>query len=64
MRLATGAEYAAKHILIATGARPVVPPVAGAEHAITSNEVFQLAEQPRRMLIVGGGYVAWSSPAS
>jgi glutathione reductase (NADPH) len=58
VRLATGAEYSAKHILIATGARPFVPDIPGAEHGITSNEMFQLEEQPRRMIIVGGGYVA------
>ena len=59
VRLATGAEYAAKHILIATGgAAGACPTLPGAELAITSNEMFQLEEQPRRMLIVGGGYVA------
>jgi glutathione reductase (NADPH) len=58
VRLATGAEYTAKHLLIATGARPFVPDVRGAEHAITSDAMFQLDEQPQRMIIVGGGYVA------
>jgi glutathione reductase (NADPH) len=58
VRLATGAEYAAKHLLIATGARPFLPDIPGVEHGITSNEMFELAEQPERMIIVGGGYVA------
>lgn len=58
IRLATGAEYSAKHILIATGATPFVPDIPGADLAITSNEIFDLEKQPRRMLIVGGGYIA------
>ena len=48
----------AKHILVATGGAPFVPDLPGAEHAITSNEIFHLAEQPRRVLVVGGGYIA------
>jgi len=58
VRLATGAEYSAKHVLIATGAAPFVPDIPGAEYAITSNEMFHLERQPKRMVIVGGGYVA------
>ncbi len=56
--LANGAEYSAKHILIATGGRPVVPDIPGADLAITSNDMFELEAQPRRMVIVGGGYIA------
>lgn len=58
VRLATGAEYSAKHILIATGAKPVLPDIPGAELGVSSNEMFHLESQPRRMLIVGGGYIA------
>jgi glutathione reductase (NADPH) len=58
VRLATGAAYSARHLLIATGARPFVPELPGAELGVTSNEMFGLAEQPRRMIVVGGGYVA------
>ncbi len=58
VRLATGAEYSAKHLLIATGGTPFVPEIPGAELAITSNEIFDLERQPERMLIVGGGYIA------
>jgi len=49
----------ARHILIATGARPeLAPAVEGLEHTITSNEIFDLPEFPRRLLVVGGGYIA------
>jgi glutathione reductase (NADPH) len=45
-------------ILIATGARPQVPDVPGAQHAITSNEAFHLDAVPKRIVIAGGGYIA------
>ena len=48
----------AEHILVATGGWPDVPDVPGRELAITSNEIFHLKELPRRILIVGGGYIA------
>lgn len=53
-----GRQHTAKTILIATGARPFVPDLPGAEHGITSNEVFHLPELPRRMVIAGAGYIA------
>jgi glutathione reductase (NADPH) len=53
-----GRRISARYILIATGGWPVVPPVPGAEHAISSNEAFHLGELPRRVLVVGGGYIA------
>lgn len=53
-----GRKITAKHILIATGGRPVKPQIPGIEHAITSNEAFHLADLPKRMVIVGGGYIA------
>ena len=53
-----GQHYTAEHILIATGGWPFVPDVPGREHAITSNEAFYLDELPRRVLVVGGGYIA------
>jgi glutathione reductase (NADPH) len=57
--LADGTEKTAKHILVATGGRPFLPATTpGIEHAITSNEVFHLDALPKRMLIVGGGYIA------
>jgi glutathione reductase (NADPH) len=48
----------AGHILVATGGWPVVPEIPGREHAVTSNEAFFLERLPRRIAIVGGGYIA------
>ncbi|HWK43682.1 MAG TPA: glutathione-disulfide reductase [Stellaceae bacterium] len=48
----------AERILIATGGHPVVPAIPGIEHAITSNEALELPSLPRRITIVGGGYIA------
>lgn len=48
----------ADKVLIATGARPFVPDFPGKEYAITSNEAFHLPELPRRIVIVGAGYIA------
>jgi len=56
--LSTGQDVTAKHILIATGGHPTTPDIAGAELAITSNEIFLLDEMPKKMLVVGGGYIA------
>lgn len=47
-----------KHILLATGAWPFIPDFPGREHVISSNEVFDMPELPRSMVIVGGGYIA------
>jgi len=56
--LASGRKVTAGKILIATGAWPVVPKVPGAEHGITSNEVFELETFPKRVVIAGAGYIA------
>ncbi|MEE4154407.1 MAG: glutathione-disulfide reductase [Erythrobacter sp.] len=56
--LASGKIVTARHILIATGARPHVPQFKGCEHLITSNEAFHLDEVPKCILILGGGYIA------
>ncbi|MCL4129978.1 UNVERIFIED_CONTAM: hypothetical protein GTU68_052757, partial [Idotea baltica] len=56
--LADGTTYSAKHILVATGGRPVLPDMKNAELGITSNEIFSLPELPKKILIVGGGYIA------
>ncbi len=49
----------AEKILIAVGGRPVTPPdLPGVEHAITSEEAFHLPQLPKRVLVVGAGYIA------
>ncbi|MDV3441239.1 glutathione-disulfide reductase [Pseudomonas otitidis] len=51
-------RFTAEHLLIATGGWPQVPDIPGREHAVTSNEAFHLRELPKRVLVVGGGYIA------
>lgn len=58
VRLASGREITAAHILIAVGAWPAMPDFPGVEHCISSNEVFHLEQQPRCLMVVGGGYIA------
>ncbi|WP_122505607.1 glutathione-disulfide reductase [Pseudomonas viridiflava] len=53
-----GQTYSAERILIATGGWPLIPDVPGREHAISSNEAFFLKELPKRVVVVGGGYIA------
>lgn len=52
-----GARFSADHLVVATGSAPIVPSVPGAELGITSDGFFALREQPRRVAIVGGGYI-------
>lgn len=59
VRLASGKDITAKYILVATGAAPHLEPhVPGLEHAVSSNELFDLPVFPKRLAIVGGGYIA------
>jgi len=53
-----GARLEAPHVAIATGGRPTIPEWKGAELGITSDGFFELAQQPKRVAIVGSGYVA------
>src|SRR5216683_2371159 len=53
-----GQELKAGHILIATGARPVPLRLPGAEHIITSDRFLELESLPRRIVLIGGGYIA------
>lgn len=51
-------EVTAERIVIATGGRPMVPNLPGAELGITSDDFFELEERPQRVLIAGSGYIA------
>jgi glutathione reductase (NADPH) len=53
-----GQRFSAERILIAVGGWPQIPDIPGREHAITSNEAFFLEQLPKRVLVVGGGYIA------
>jgi glutathione reductase (NADPH) len=55
---AAGASLAAPHILVATGGRPLLPPIPGCELGITSDGFFELPRRPERVAIVGSGYIA------
>ena len=50
--------YTAKNILIATGGTPYIPEFPGSKLVVTSNEAFYLKKLPRKIIIVGGGYIA------
>ena len=53
-----GRNYTAENILIATGSWPETPDIPGIEHVISSNEALDLEKLPRRIVVVGGGYIA------
>ncbi len=53
-----GEQFTADHIVISPGGRPMIPDIPGAEHGITSDGFFALTEQPKRVAIVGAGYIA------
>ncbi len=58
VQLSTGQTLRAKHILVATGGRPVRPDIANADLGIVSDDIFHLAALPKSILIIGGGYIA------
>jgi glutathione reductase (NADPH) len=53
-----GKRHTARHLLVATGGTPFVPDIAGREHIVTSDAMFDLDPFPKRLLVVGGGYIA------
>lgn len=58
-RIAVGdTELRAPQLVLATGGRPIVPALPGAEHGITSDGFFELSARPERIAVVGSGYVA------
>jgi glutathione reductase (NADPH) len=56
--LSNSKQVTAETIIVATGSHPDMPKIPGIEHAITSNEALELPQLPRRIIIVGGGYIA------
>ena len=54
----SGKRWSAKYILVATGGTPHVPQIVGRELVETSNAMFDLEPFPKRLLVVGGGYIA------
>lgn len=53
-----GTQYTADHIVVSPGGYPIVPDIQGAEFGITSDGFFALTEQPKRVAVVGAGYIA------
>ncbi len=53
-----GEQFTADHIVIAPGGRALVPEIPGAELGITSDGFFALTEQPKRVAVIGAGYIA------
>ncbi|MEW6645948.1 MAG: glutathione-disulfide reductase [Pseudomonadota bacterium] len=53
-----GQRYSADHIVVSPGGAPLIPAIPGAEYGIDSNGFFALREQPKRVAVVGGGYIA------
>ncbi|WP_296419041.1 FAD-dependent oxidoreductase [Pseudooctadecabacter sp.] len=58
VEMADGTKKTAKHILVATGGHPSRPDLPNAELGITSNDIFQMKQLPKSILIIGGGYIA------
>ncbi|AFN35371.1 glutathione-disulfide reductase [Taylorella equigenitalis] len=53
-----GKHYTSKNILIATGGWPGIPEIEGGELSVNSNQIFDLEELPKKIVIVGGGFIA------
>jgi len=53
-----GERLTARHIVIATGGKPTIPALPGSDHGISSDDFFALEQRPKRVAIVGSGYVA------
>ncbi|KAK9824171.1 hypothetical protein WJX72_008264 [[Myrmecia] bisecta] len=53
-----GKRFKVKNICIATGGKPITPPIEGAEHAIISDQILDLPKLPKKLAVVGGGYIS------
>lgn len=53
-----GQRFTAERVVIATGGYPTRLEIPGAEHAVVSDDIFSLKEMPKRIAIIGGGYIA------
>ncbi len=53
-----GKHYTANHITVATGGKPSIPSIEGAEYGISSDGFFALTDRPRRVAVIGAGYIA------
>lgn len=53
-----GKLYSARHILISVGGRPFIPDIPGSEYVIDSDAALDLPSKPKKIAIVGGGYIA------
>ena len=59
-----GQRFSARHVVIATGGKPIWPPIPGAELGISSDGFFELESRPQRVAVVGSGYIACELAAS
>ncbi len=53
-----GKQYTARHIVVSPGTTPTIPDIPGAEHGVTSDGFFEFTECPKKVAIVGSGYIA------
>jgi glutathione reductase (NADPH) len=53
-----GEKITAKNILLATGGTPMVPDFKGAEFCCTSDQFFEIPKQPKKVIVIGAGYIA------
>ena len=57
IQLASGAIITADKILLATGGKALLPEIAGSQHCLLSDDLFYLPALPKKMLVIGGGYI-------
>jgi glutathione reductase (NADPH) len=62
--LVNGQRFSARHVVIATGGKAMLPPIPGAQFGISSDGFFELESRPQRVAVVGSGYIACELAAS